>query len=546
MSRRVLYFILIAISILLVSCHNNKAVLALLEDVDSYIENSPDSALTTLQSIDQSQLHSAKVKAKHSLLLSMALDKNYIDTTDFSVLQPAIDYYSHKGSATDKLRMYYYKGTIYRNRSDEDSAMAAFVKGLDEGKESEDNLTKARLLFAKGKIHNSLFDFESHNSCMLKAANLFKLGGKESSWFNSHIRAFYGYFSQSDSVNSFKELQYIESIVDTAGKSNWLNKYYEALVTYRFDYKKESVASTILEYVSKVPEEKVEWLTIAAAYCKIGKYEEALDAIENYKRYTDERPIRMYSILSEVYENLEEYQKSLICYKKYFLNSDSTSLVQIRQDTQFIEERYNLELKNAKKENSKYIILLASLSFGLLLVFLVIIINGRLRLIRVENCLLEAEKDKLEHSYLQLEDEVQSLKELLDSNKLLNSEIADIIKDRIVLLNHIFIARIRDEKALWRKIDSIIEDRTEFMNSLLLTFKTIHPKFIAYLEKKSLTDVEMKYCCLYAIGMNGKDIGAYTNKSRHYHISSCIREKLGMDTHTTNLRNHISLLLKEM
>lgn len=59
MSRRVLYFILIAISILLVSCHNNKAVLALLEDVDSYIENSPDSALTTLQSIDQSQLHSA-------------------------------------------------------------------------------------------------------------------------------------------------------------------------------------------------------------------------------------------------------------------------------------------------------------------------------------------------------------------------------------------------------------------------------------------------------------------------------------------------------
>lgn len=543
-SRVISFIILFAELILLTSCHSNKDILNLLDKVDSYIEHYPDSALNALQSIDQSQLGSAKAQAKYSLLLSMAFDKNYIDTTDFSVLQPAIDYYTHKGSATDKLRMYYYKGAIYRNLNDEESAMAAFVKGLYEGKLSNDNLTRARMLFAQGKIYRSIFDFKSHNKCMLEAANLFKLGGKESSWFNSHRGLFYGYFAQSDSVNAFKELKYMASIVDTAQNVNWLNQYYEALVTYRFDYEKDSVAGTILEYVSNVPAEKVEWLTIAVAYCKISKYKRALEAIENYKSYIVERPIRFYSILSEIYENLEDYKKSLLCYKKYFLNSDSISLVQIREDTQFIEERYNYELQSAKKENSRNIILLTSISVILLLIFLAVSVRNRLRLSYLKNRLLEAEKEKLERSYLLLEDEMSSLKELLDADSLIKNGVEEIIKDRISLLNQLFIARIRDDRHLLDKVDSIIDNRKEFMHSLLLQFKSTHPQFISYLEKKNLTEFEMEHCCLLAIGMNGKDIGVYTNQSRHYHISSCIREKLGSDISNTNLNTYISHLLR--
>ena len=36
--------------------------------------------------------------------MSMALDKNYIDTTTFDIIQPAIDYYLSKGNADEKLR----------------------------------------------------------------------------------------------------------------------------------------------------------------------------------------------------------------------------------------------------------------------------------------------------------------------------------------------------------------------------------------------------------------------------------------------------------
>ena len=71
-----------------------------------------------LEGIGEDDLGSREEKAKYALLMSMALDKNYIDRTDFDVLQPAIDYYEDHGSATDKLRTFYYQGRIYYNRGE--------------------------------------------------------------------------------------------------------------------------------------------------------------------------------------------------------------------------------------------------------------------------------------------------------------------------------------------------------------------------------------------------------------------------------------------
>ena len=76
--------------------------------MERIIEERPDSVLNVLQAIDTDKLVGDEEPAKHALLLSMALDKNYIDKTSFEVLQPAIDYYEDNGSATDKLRTYYY------------------------------------------------------------------------------------------------------------------------------------------------------------------------------------------------------------------------------------------------------------------------------------------------------------------------------------------------------------------------------------------------------------------------------------------------------
>ena len=147
---------IIVSSVLLCSCSRSNDTSRLVYDIENYIESRPDSALAVLQSLDTRQLHSDKDRAKYALYLSMALDKNYIDKTDFDVLQPAIDYYSKHGSATDKLRTFYYQGRIFRNKGNKEKALASYVLSLEHGKSSTDTLTKARNLYAQAAIYSTL------------------------------------------------------------------------------------------------------------------------------------------------------------------------------------------------------------------------------------------------------------------------------------------------------------------------------------------------------------------------------------------------------
>ena len=72
-------------------CGGNSSLSNRLDIAESLIESRPDSAFTVLDSIDISDLKGKSQKARYALLMSMALDKNYVDTTTFDVLQPAID-----------------------------------------------------------------------------------------------------------------------------------------------------------------------------------------------------------------------------------------------------------------------------------------------------------------------------------------------------------------------------------------------------------------------------------------------------------------------
>ena len=85
------YIIILIVALSLASCTQHSEHWETLTQVESYIEERPDSALVVLQGIDNEELANDEERAKHAVLLSMALDKNFVDKTDFEVLQPAID-----------------------------------------------------------------------------------------------------------------------------------------------------------------------------------------------------------------------------------------------------------------------------------------------------------------------------------------------------------------------------------------------------------------------------------------------------------------------
>lgn len=114
----------------------------------------------------------------------------------------------------------------------------------------------------------------------------------------------------------------------------------------------------------------------------------------------------------------------------------------------------------------------------------------------------------------------------------LSKPILDSIQERIGILNGLLAAKISDNEIYSKPFDKwisqITEDRKSFMDSTRLAFMASHPTFMKYLDDHGLTESELNYVCLYAIGLRGKEIGEYIQIKRHYHTSTNIRRKLGL------------------
>ena len=121
-------FIILILVLSLVACNSHSEHWNTLSHIETYIVEHPDSALIALEKIDISELAGKQERAKHALLYSMALDKNYIYKTDFEVIQPAIDYYEDNGTSTDKFQTYYLQGRIYQNQGNDTQAMIAYAQ----------------------------------------------------------------------------------------------------------------------------------------------------------------------------------------------------------------------------------------------------------------------------------------------------------------------------------------------------------------------------------------------------------------------------------
>lgn len=187
------------------SCSRHSAHWDTLRHADAYMEEHPDNALAALQRINAQELAGKEEKAKYALLLSMALDKNYVDKTDFEVLQPAIDYYQSHGTATDKLRTYYYQGRIYQNQQKHDElALQCFVKAVTEGEASDDILTKARILSTQGRIYSGIYEWDKCIAAYLEAAEYFKRMGRTSSYVNCIPDVINAYTIIGDTVQAEK------------------------------------------------------------------------------------------------------------------------------------------------------------------------------------------------------------------------------------------------------------------------------------------------------------------------------------------------------
>lgn len=175
MNRFVIIFLLM--SFLLVSC-DNRQTKSLLQDVETYIQERPDSALRVLRKVDSLTLNTKSLRARYSLLFAMALDKNYIDTTALSILEPTVAYYERLGSPQDKMLSCYYLGRIYANRKDYPNAVIFYSQALRESSEY-DYYHRGLIYAASADAYSASFNTEEELRNAIFAHDCFeKMGDK--------------------------------------------------------------------------------------------------------------------------------------------------------------------------------------------------------------------------------------------------------------------------------------------------------------------------------------------------------------------------------
>ena len=546
MKRLIIIFTLV---LSLVACNRHSEHWATITAMESIIEERPDSVLNVLQDIDTDELVGDEERAKYALLLSMALDKNVIDKTDFEVLQPAIDYYEDNGSATDKLRTYYYQGRIYQNAGNDALAMEAFVKAISKGGKSKDLQTMAKIYYNQSKIYNSLYEWDNSIEYLKKAATLYKDSGLYHYYIDCLILIINGYTLKGDYKSASSYIEQCMQISETMNEGA-LSLYYSVYLTYLIKCGSEyEINHLINEYINTIPNSHIDWLTITSAYIEIGKYNKALQTISQYRNDSDaNQEIKYKALISIVYERLGRYEESLRAYKEYMVISDSTTLAVMQQDTKFVEERHNLEMSKAQEtdaKNKRTIAVLACVVALIGSILMLMIIRRRLQITRAKNRELEVEKQRYEQLYADAVAERDALTKMVEDSSV-RDEAKAVIKARLDVLNKVIISQITGStsanKKAYEELESLLADKESFIESTRLTIEGNNPEFITSLKQRGLTDEEINICCLYAIGLKGKDIKAYTNQSRHYNQSADIRHKLGLTESDTNL----SIFLRDM
>ena len=255
----------------------SRQVTTILEDVESYIMERPDSALAVLDTMDRTLLSNDRLKAHHALLHAMALDKNFIDVTDDSLASVALSYYSRKGPEKYEARAMYYLGLSYYYAGDYNKAILEFTKA-EKIAERSDSLYWGFVKVAQADTYAKTYNFSEGVNCLRKAIYIYESINAKYYLSVAELRLSQTLLNENNKEGVPILYKLINSEdVDAKVKLNAILSYaYMNVVAETPDYKisDEYFTRIYKEYAGQYMSHKDYWAYAYAQYM-LGKYKES-------------------------------------------------------------------------------------------------------------------------------------------------------------------------------------------------------------------------------------------------------------------------------
>lgn len=361
--------IVLLISVLTLGCSADKS----LELAESLMTELPDSSLAILREWKSNhQNPGRKGLARYSLLMSMALDKNYIDIQSDSIILPALKYYSGK-DGREKMLTCYYHGLILRNSGSFSLAMVELEKAENEATKINDDFYLGLIFRNKANLFNETCDFPSAVKCARQSLNAFSRN-------RSDIYEQYARLSLAIALSNNKEYNEAIAVLDSIPN---IERY--GTLSYSSDLLRAQIlmfengpANEIIDLYRKVPKDFFDVLDygrLSLAFEKTGQKDSANYWLE-----------RGYSLApTKAYVASLNYQKSKIAHSRHQLEDayqllrlstlfqDSITRVRLSgslsaAQRDFFKQERDLQYEKTKVANARLILwILASVVLILLM-----------------------------------------------------------------------------------------------------------------------------------------------------------------------------------
>lgn len=498
----------------------------ILDQVGSFIEIKPDSALMLLESIESPESLPQEEYARYGLLLIKAHKLNKISITDDEFVLYIIDYYE-KHPCDDLGRAYFYAGQVFEEQGKYSEAEGYYLKALNFEGENTNKLKAYSAYFLADIYDNNLKEYK-------KAIDYYQKG--------------LNYFRQNNLF--FSEENILKLIGDCYVKDQQFDKgidmYREAIAKIPDDsistkakiYRDIAVTLTGLEKypeakyaVNKAIDISVRNKDLAIGYAIKGDIFEKQgikDSILYYnnkaitfaKRSKDYQT--MYNAYSSIYEiaaKSNNLQLALDNYKNFNQVTEIIGQKQKYDDIRYLERKIDFE-----KNRSLYLQNRLKVQTIIFLVILVAVI------IPISFAYYRYRKKKYIESISQ---------QLHDKNEIIRS-VMGARSQNIEIYRRMVTLSISPQKNKYRNFlenankilfgqDYLFEFDWDYLSSL------VNENYNGYVNKlmqtyPDMTDMEIKICVLLKCGFSLTEIAEITRKSSHtiYKYSSHIRKKAGI------------------
>lgn len=534
--RKYIFTCLLAISIFACCRHTNPV----LDDIESYIQQKPDSAYAALKSFDRSTLRSEGDKAHFALLYSISLDKMYIDLTEDTLITVAVNYYGREKSRNAFLS-WYYQGRVYENAKRYEDALSSYIKAESVPERYVEPLYLGKLHFGKARVYNYSFRKKESFEEDIAAAEYSLKAGNIDNYARAVLDQALMYCSGSalgfqDFAKADSCLNIVHSLWSQLSFQRQYNWYDDRITYYMDKGEKEQLRVIIDDYLKFMESspDQIEWITLANAYRKLGEIDRMKDALDNFTYYgqdCNEELVATYLLLlSEANASLGRIEDAYYNEKAFREKMMNRYYYVTRHDTQFLEERYDNLLSQAEEHNKILALALISVISILIILYLAAILRKHKR-----------ESEISRQKMYELQGEYDALKSLQIRNDEVGSKALGVLEERMRTLKGFL---EKDEKAAV-ELDRLSGDRTAVLESIGMIYAIYAPKFTESLIAKGLTSSEIGYCCLHLMGYNTKEAGQFICYAGYYNVSSRIRNKLQIDTNSSTLAKWLKQLYAE-